>query len=46
VSGATRFLLWAVVILVVAYVLNINIASLITSVGHTIQQAHNQNAHP
>ena len=38
--GMRTALLWAVLIFVAAYALNINIASFLTGIVHSIQQAH------
>lgn len=37
--------LWLAVILVIAYLLNINIFDVLSSIGHALQQVHNSNAH-
>lgn len=39
----TRFLLWAAVILVVAYAFNISIPALVGHVTHSLQQMHATN---
>jgi hypothetical protein len=40
----TKFLLWAVVILLVAYAFNINIPAVVGGLFHGLQQMHNQQA--
>jgi hypothetical protein len=42
----TKFVLWAVVILVVAYAFNINIPAVVGGVVHGLSQMHNSQAHP
>ena len=43
--SAGKLLLWAAVILIVAYAFNINIPLLIGDLFHGLQQVHNNQAH-
>ena len=42
----TKFVLWAVAILVVAYAFNINIPAVVGGLFHGLSQMHNSQAHP
>ena len=45
-SGAQKsLLLWAVLILLVAYLMGINVAAFVSSVIHAAQSVHQVNAH-
>jgi hypothetical protein len=45
-SGQKNLVTWCALILLVAYLANVNPGQLIGSLFHSLQVIHNQNAHP
>jgi hypothetical protein len=45
-SGQKSLLTWVAIILLVAYLANINLAQVGGNLMHSVQQIHNSNAHP
>lgn len=43
--GQKTLLLWAAIILIIAYVANVNLGQAVTSILHAAQQAHQANSH-
>ena len=45
-DGQKKFLIWVGIILLVAYLADVKLGSLIGNAMHSLQTIHNQNAHP